>query len=188
MDALGPEPARWPAHRPCTRAVPPGWRQNGGAVPSHTGLASRIFARSTAACWQTGSPVWARRNSIACGLPGLITRLAAHAGDHAQRWQRINMRPGPPPARPWPELPAVRRALDKRAPSRRSARWPRRCRARRLPDRSAHYVATTAGDQGQPAGVPGCRPSMTGTARPREVWPQRMSGSDERAAIPGSET
>jgi hypothetical protein len=71
---------------------------------------------------------------------------------------------------------------------RRSARWPRRCRARRLPHRSAHYVATTAGDRGQPAGVPGCRPSMTGTARPGEVWPQRMSGSDERAAIPGSET
>ena len=41
--------------------------------------------------------------------------------------------------------------------------------ARRLPHRSAHYVATTAGDQGQPAGVPGCRPSMTSTARPRGV-------------------
>ena len=77
---------------------------------------------------------------------------------------------------------------EERAQTRRSARWPRRCRARRLPHRSAHYVATTAGDQGQPAGVPGCRPSMTGTARPGEVWPQRMSGSDERAAIPGSET
>jgi hypothetical protein len=56
------------------------------------------------------------------------------------------------------------------------------------PHRSAHYVATTASDQGQPAGVRGCRPSMTGTARPREVWPRRMSGSDERAAIPRSET
>ena len=78
--------------------------------------------------------------------------------------------------------------LHGHALSRRSARWPRRCRARRLPHRSAHYVATTAGDQGQPAGVPGCRPSMTGTARPGEVRPQRMSGSDERAAIPGSET
>ena len=57
-----------------------------------------------------------------------------------------------------------------------------------MPHRSAHYVATTAGDQGQPSGVRSCRPSMTGTARPREVWPQRMSGSDERAAMPGSET
>ena len=50
----------------------------------------------------------------------------------------------------------------KRAPSRRSARWPRRCRARRLRHRSAHYVAATAGDQGRPAGGPGCRPSIRG--------------------------
>jgi len=73
--------------------------------------------------------------------------------------------------------------------NRRSARWPRRCRARRLPGRSAHYVAGTAGDQGQPAGVPGCRPSMTGTARARGVWPQRMSapanGRRSRGLRPG---
>src|SRR5262249_57085027 len=50
------------------------------------------------------------------------------------------------------------------------------------------YVATTAGDPGRPAAVPGCRPPMTGTARPREVRLQRMSGSDERAAIRGAET
>src|SRR5215831_13328737 len=46
------------------------------------------------------------------------------------------------------------------------------------------YVATTAGDPGRPAGVPGCRPPMTGTARPREVRPQRM-GFDKRAGDPG---
>ena len=68
----------------------------------------------------------------------------------------------------------IRLADATRARSRRSARWPRRCCARRLPHRSAHYVATTAGDPVRPAGVPGCRPPMTGTARPRKVRPQRM--------------
>jgi hypothetical protein len=49
---------------------------NCGAVPSH-GWRSRILARETATCWQTGSPAWDRRGSIVCRLPGLITRLAA---------------------------------------------------------------------------------------------------------------
>jgi len=72
------------------------------------------------------------------------------------------------------KCPSTRHYLRATSDNRRSARWPRRCRARRLPHRSAHYVATTAGDPGRPDGVPGCRPSMTGTARTREVRPQRM--------------
>ena len=87
------------------------------------------------------------------------------------------------------KCPSTRHYLRATSDNRRSARWPRRCRARRLPHRSAHYVAATAGDQGQPAGVPGCGPSMTGTARPArsvaaaDVW-LRRTGGDPRGLRP----
>ena len=136
--------------------------------------------------------------SGAAALPGQHQEVVTESND--RRGERYRPSAGKPYPSAWKALwalsrrrhvyaakcPSTRHYLRATSDNRRSARWPRRCRARRLPHRSAHYVAATAGDQGQPAGVPGCGPSMTGTARPREVWPQRMSGSDERAAIPGA--
>jgi hypothetical protein len=117
MNASGPKPVRWPAHRPCTSVAPPCWRQTAERCPAAgRSPKSQILARSTATGWQTGSPVWDRRDSIACGLPGLIMRLAAEA-DGARRvpahsyanftWSRL---PRTAPAGHWKQHLPIRRS------------------------------------------------------------------------------
>lgn len=63
-------------HRPCTPAGPPCWRQTAERCPA-AGRSPESWRGARRPAGRSGSPAWGHRDSIACGLLGLITRLAA---------------------------------------------------------------------------------------------------------------
>jgi hypothetical protein len=116
--------------QPGTRPRPtPQWplRSPGSPAPHRGGTARHppcvTRARSPNGSCRPGHPSNTHSPAAAPATARPDAHYAAEAGVHTERWRCINIRPGRLPARPWPGLLTVRRALDNRAPTRRYGRF-----------------------------------------------------------------